>query len=42
MSKELIFTLEDETHIQQLIQYNLETNGYRVLAFENGEDLLKK
>jgi two-component system alkaline phosphatase synthesis response regulator PhoP len=42
MSKELIFTVEDELHIQQLIKYNLESNGYRVVAFETGESLLKE
>jgi len=40
MSKELIFAVEDENHIQQLVKYNLEANGYRVLAFESGESLL--
>ncbi len=42
MSKELIFTVEDESHIQQLIKYNLESNGYRVMTFESGEGLLKE
>lgn len=42
MSKELIFAVEDEVHIQQLIKYNLESNGYRVLAFESGESLLNE
>jgi two-component system alkaline phosphatase synthesis response regulator PhoP len=42
MSKELIFAVEDELHIQQLIKYNLESNGYRVITFENGESLLKE
>lgn len=42
MSKELIFTVEDELHIQQLIKYNLESSGYRVVTFENGESLLKE
>lgn len=40
MSKELIFAVEDESHIQQLIKYNLEANGYKVLSFESGESLL--
>ena len=42
MSKELIFAVEDEIHIQQLIKYNLEANGYKVLTFESGESLLKE
>jgi two-component system alkaline phosphatase synthesis response regulator PhoP len=42
MEKELIFVLEDEDHIQQLIKYNLEASGYRVSLFQNGEDLLKE
>lgn len=42
MPKELIFAVEDEVHIQQLIKYNLEANGYRVMVFESGESLLKE
>lgn len=42
MEKELIYVLEDEDHIQQLIKYNLEADGYRTLLFQNGEDLLKE
>jgi two-component system alkaline phosphatase synthesis response regulator PhoP len=41
MSKELIYAVEDEEHIQQLIKYNLETNGYRVSVFGSGEGLLE-
>ncbi len=40
MSKQLIFVVEDEIHIQQLIKYNLEANGFKVNVFDNGEDLL--
>lgn len=40
MSKQNIFVVEDEIHIQQLIKYNLETNGFKVSVFETGEDLL--
>ena len=36
MSKELIFAVEDEVHIQQLVKYNLEANGYRAVTFESG------
>ncbi|HOJ09987.1 MAG TPA: response regulator transcription factor [Clostridiales bacterium] len=42
MAKELIYVLEDEEHIQQLIKYNLEANGYEVVGFQNGESLLKQ
>jgi two-component system alkaline phosphatase synthesis response regulator PhoP len=42
MSKELIFAVEDETHIQQLIKYNLEASGYKVITFESGEQLLSE
>lgn len=42
MPKELIYAVEDEFHIQQLIKYNLESNGFKVTLFENGEDLLKE
>ena len=40
MSKELIFAVEDEVHIQQLVKFNLEANGYKVFAFASGESLL--
>ncbi len=42
MSKESIFAVEDEVHIQQLLKYNLEANGYKVLVFEDGESLLEE
>jgi Response regulators consisting of a CheY-like receiver domain and a winged-helix DNA-binding domain len=42
MSKELIFAVEDEVHIQQLVKYNLEAQGYRVVTFDNGEALLNE
>ena len=41
MSKELIYCVEDEVSIQQLIKYNLELSGYKVLTFGNGESLLE-
>ncbi len=40
MNKKKIFVVDDEMHIRELIQYNLEKNGYEVIAFETGEDLL--
>lgn len=42
MPKELIYAVEDETHIQQLIKYNLEAAGYRASAFDSGESMLKE
>ena len=42
MSKKLIFVVEDEVHIQQLIKYNLESGGYKTTVFDNGESLLKE
>lgn len=42
MSKELIFAVEDEVHIRQLVQYNLEASGYKVLSFESGESMLEE
>lgn len=37
MLKKLIYLLEDETHIQELIQYNLEESGFEVKVFGSGE-----
>lgn len=42
MSKELIYACEDEFHIQQLVKYNLESNGYKVVTFDTGEALLEE
>lgn len=39
MSKELIYVVEDDIHIQQLLKYNLESNGYRVSIFDDGNSL---
>jgi two-component system alkaline phosphatase synthesis response regulator PhoP len=40
MTKELLYIVEDEQHIQQLIKYNLETIGYRATVFSDGETAL--
>lgn len=40
--KRNIFLVEDETHIQQLIQYNLEAGGFLVSVFGSGEELLRQ
>lgn len=42
MSKELIYAVEDEFHIQQLVKYNLEAAGYRVITFDSGEAVLNE
>ncbi|MGE5474698.1 MAG: response regulator [Ignavibacteriales bacterium] len=41
MAKELIYVVEDEQHIQQLIKYNLETTGFKVSVFNDGESALE-
>jgi len=38
MAKERILVVEDEDDILELIQYNLEREGYQVLAVQSGED----
>lgn len=38
MSKELILVIDDEEHILELIKYNLEKEGYRVITCETGEE----
>jgi two-component system alkaline phosphatase synthesis response regulator PhoP len=42
MSKELIYVVDDEVHIQQLVKFNLEAGGYHVLCFDSGEYLLEE
>lgn len=37
MNKKLIYVLEDEKNIQQLITYNLESSGFIVKCFDNGK-----
>lgn len=32
MAKKVILTIDDEEHILDLLEYNLEKNGYEVLA----------
>ncbi|MBA1333709.1 MAG: Phosphate regulon transcriptional regulatory protein PhoB (SphR) [Firmicutes bacterium] len=41
MSRELILVIDDEEHILELIKYNLEKEGYRVITCETGEDGFK-
>lgn len=42
MSKKLIYIVEDDKHIRELINYNLEQNGFEVKAFDSAEVLLKE
>jgi two-component system alkaline phosphatase synthesis response regulator PhoP len=41
LDKELILVIDDEMHILELIKYNLEKEGYRVIVCENGEEGLE-
>lgn len=42
MAKEKVLFVEDEEDIQELVQYNLTKDGYRVEGVTSGEDALKK
>lgn len=42
MPKKLIYVVEDEKHIQELIGFNLKENGYDVNCFDNGEIMLSE
>ncbi len=37
MNKEVIYIVEDDAHISQLVKYNLELEGYSVREFEDGK-----
>ncbi|MDX1357511.1 MAG: response regulator transcription factor [Clostridia bacterium] len=41
MKKKLIYVLEDEKNIQQLIKYNLESSGFSVECYETGRAFFK-
>ncbi len=41
MADEKILVVDDEEHIQELIKFNLEKNGYKVLLADNGMDAIK-
>jgi len=41
MAEEKILVVDDEEHIQELLRFNLENNGYRVLCADNGIDALR-
>ena len=38
--KQLIYVVDDEKNIRELLTYNLEANGYEVMAFEDGKTFL--
>ena len=40
MANELILAVDDEAHILELLSFNLEASGYRVLTAATGEDAL--
>lgn len=42
MINQRILVIEDETNIQELIKYNLEKNGYKVIVADNGIDGLNE
>lgn len=41
MSGEKILVVDDEEHIVELIKFNLETNGFKVISAGDGNDALK-
>jgi two-component system alkaline phosphatase synthesis response regulator PhoP len=41
MAEEKILVIDDEEHILELIKFNLENNGYKVLTVANGIDAIK-
>ena len=40
MANELILAVDDEAHILELLSFNLEASGYRVVTAATGEDAL--
>lgn len=41
MAEEKILVVDDEEHIQELIKFNLENNGYKVICASDGIEALK-
>lgn len=41
MWNEKILVVDDEEHIRELIKFNLENNGYKIVTADNGIDALK-
>ena len=40
--EKLIYSVDDEENILEIINYNLAKNGYLTLGFKNGKDFLKE
>lgn len=40
MNEPLIVIVEDDASIAELIEYNLQNNGYKTHCFSNGESML--
>jgi two-component system alkaline phosphatase synthesis response regulator PhoP len=38
LDRKLVLVIDDEVHILELVKYNLEKEGYRVIACETGEE----
>ena len=41
MDEKLIYAVDDEAHIRELLSYNLESAGFKVRTFSEGESLLE-
>ena len=41
MAEEKILVVDDEEHIQELIKFNLEKSGYKVICADNGIDAIR-
>ncbi|MBU3100398.1 MULTISPECIES: response regulator transcription factor [Clostridium] len=41
MAEEKVLVVDDEEHIRELIKFNLEKNGYKVICADNGIDAVK-
>ncbi|MEF9933711.1 MAG: response regulator transcription factor [Clostridium sp.] len=41
MANEKILIVDDEMHIIELLKYNLESNGYKVITAQNGKEAIK-
>ena len=41
MAKEKILVVDDEEHIRELIKFNLENNGFKVLCAQDGKEALR-
>ena len=42
MYKELIYIVEDDANIREIMQYALKNSGYQADGFENGRDFLAR